>query len=145
MTEKQLQHEIIMRFGILHPNLRHLLFEINNDTFSKNHALTRRGMGMVPGVSDLIFVNPHTGVITGIELKAKGTRHDSTHILTQLNWGDKLRQTGAFYLLITDTVEILGILDSLICEKPVDEIISKNIDFQNVIRLKAMVKKSISF
>ena len=75
MTEKQLQAKLIINFGQKYPQHRELLFEVNNDTYSRNHAAARKAVGMVPGVSDLIVVTHYSGKILGIELKAVGSVH----------------------------------------------------------------------
>jgi hypothetical protein len=102
MTEQQLQHELIMWFSQQWPNAHGLLFEVNNDTYTRNHAMTRRSIGMVPGVSDLILIDPNFGHIVGIELKAPGSRHEKTHIQNQIKWGKKIVSTGGMYIMSSE-------------------------------------------
>lgn len=102
MTEKQLQHKIVMWFSQQYPKYRGLLFEVNNDTYNIKHASTRLAMGMISGVSDLIFIVPSTGTVFGIELKAPGSRHTKKHIANQLQWGQKVIENGGYYIMSSD-------------------------------------------
>ena len=113
-TENKIQYEIVTWFSQKYPQYRGLLFEANNDTYSRNHAMTRRAMGMVSGVSDLIFIVPGSGKIAGIEIKAEGSSHKKDHIKNQLEWGRTIMQAGGFYIMSSHTTVIKTFINFLI-------------------------------
>lgn len=114
-NENQIQAELIREFGVKYPRLRKLLFEVNNDTYSLKHSLHRRAMGMIEGISDLIFIGPGPKVAC-FEMKAPGSTHDSAHIKNQLEWGALVKQTGAYYLLCTDSKTPMLLIDSILAK-----------------------------
>jgi len=113
-TENKIQYEIVTWFSQKYPQYRGLLFEINNDTYSRNHAMRRRAMGMISGVSDLIFIVPGSGKIAGIEIKAEGSNHKKDHIKNQLEWGRIIMQAGGFYIMSSHTTVIKTFINFLI-------------------------------
>jgi len=143
MTEQKLQHNLIMKFSQKHPEQRGLLFEVNNDTVNMKHAVKRRSMGMIAGVSDLVYVIPKCAIIAGIELKAEGSTHKTTHIKNQIEWGQKIIDQGGFYLITSSLDNALFFIESLM-----------NDDYISAIKLqqkcilfafKQMNKKTIKF
>jgi len=108
MLEAKIQHDLIMWFGQIWPNLRPLLFEVNNDTFSAKNASFRKSKGMISGVADLILIKYKAG----IELKAPGTVHSKKHIEKQLNWGHILIENKGYYLITSD----LGVAKNFITQ-----------------------------
>ena len=116
MTESQLQHQLIMWFSQSYPQFNGLLFEVNNDTYNVNHAQHRRAMGMVRGVSDLLLVSPHTGVITAIELKAPGSKHKTEHIKRQLEWGETVINAGGNYIMSSDLYTLQTVIKMIVEE-----------------------------
>lgn len=117
MSEKELQHNIVKWFGQTYPEHRGLLFEVNNNTYSVRHGLSRISMGMVPGVSDLILIMPKCGKIAALELKAINSRHPINHIENQLDWGKKIIDNGGFYLMSYKEREIRGFMYHCIRQK----------------------------
>jgi len=112
--EDKLQHKIIMAFGQKHPLFRDCLVEMNNDTFSKNHAMKRRSMGMVAGASDLFLFHPTNTQTLFIELKAKGTEHETIRIKNQLKFGESRQKAGHIFILDFDFDRIVDMIDSFI-------------------------------
>jgi len=113
--ENQIQAELIRLFGQKYPRLRRLLFEVNNDTFSLKHNTHRRAMGMIEGVSDLVFIGPYNQVAC-FELKAPGSTHDAPHIKNQLEWGALVMKTGAFYLMATEIKTPLLLIEGILAQ-----------------------------
>jgi len=147
MTEKQLQAKLIINFGQKYPKHRELLFEVNNDTYSRNHADARKAVGMVPGVSDLIFVSPFTGKIVGIELKAAGSTHAAQHIHTQLSWGAQITKAGGYYIMSSDIDFVMKFIDSIF-EK--NELENMKLRIENTVFITEIVnqletKKTVKF
>lgn len=114
MNENKIQHEVVKWFSQKYPQYRGLLFEVNNNPANVKHALKRRAMGMISGVSDLIFIIPRTGKVAGIEIKAPGSVHSKTHIENQMEWGDSLTRNTAFYLIGNNTNSIMNFIECLI-------------------------------
>jgi hypothetical protein len=111
-SEKKLQAELVLWFGQTYPDFKKLFFEVNNDTYSDNHRFSRKAMGMVAGVADMLLISPFTGRVLGIELKAKDSKHPSVKIQNQLNWGDELIKTGNSYIMSCDIEEIKDIISA---------------------------------
>lgn len=116
MTEKRLQYELVLWFSQKYPELRGHLFEINNDTYNVKHAMTRRAMGMISGVSDLIFVVPKSGKTAAIELKAPSSVHSKEHIQNQVDWGVKMIKSGGYYLITSDLATAKDFIEFLITD-----------------------------
>jgi hypothetical protein len=68
----------------------------------KQSVMKRIAMGMIPGLSDLILIEPIAATTCGIELKASRSRHSKSHIETQLNWGKKIIESGGFYFMLSE-------------------------------------------
>ena len=147
MTEKQLQAKLILTFGQKYPQYRDLLFEVNNDTFSQHHAAARKAVGMVAGVSDLIFINPYNGKILGIELKAENSTHAQKHIHTQLNWGAQITNAGGYYILSSNIEFIMQFIDSIIKKNDLEnaKLRIENTVFISQILEQIAVKKTVKF
>lgn len=86
MSEQQLQFKIVTTFHNRFPEHRGMLLEINNST---NKGAYRKGMGLVKGASDLLFISPEGYVFT-FELKENGSRHEVKHLQRQLDWARKI-------------------------------------------------------
>ncbi len=114
MKEKKLQYELVVWFSQEYPQLRGLFFEANNDTYNVKHAMKRRSMGMISGVSDLIFVMPKTSVIVGIELKAPKSVHSKQHIQNQITWGEQIIANGGYYLITSSLTKAKNFIKWLI-------------------------------
>jgi len=147
MTEKQLQARLILTFGQKYPDYRELLFEVNNDTYSRNHAAARKAVGMVAGVSDLIFINPYSGKILGIELKASNSTHTAQHIHTQLSWGAKITAAGGYYIISTNIEFIMKFINSIFEKNELENI---KLRIENTVFISEIVeqietKKTVKF
>jgi len=108
MLESRLQHDLIMWFGQIWPNLRPLMFEVNNDTLSAKNASFRKSKGMISGVADLILIKYKAG----IELKAPKSIHSKDHIKKQTMWGRMLIDNKGYYLITSD----LGVAKNFITQ-----------------------------
>lgn len=81
-SEDQLQANCFFWFNNTYPHLRGYLFHpANGGKRSKREANKMKAMGVLPGIPDLIFIYP----LTGIELKfGKGTTSDSQKAIHNL-------------------------------------------------------------
>lgn len=139
MLEAEIQHDLIMWFGQIWPNLRPLLFEVNNDTFSAKNAKYRKSKGMIAGVSDLVFIKYKAG----IELKAPGSNWPKSHIEKQLNWGHVLIENRGYYLITSDLGIAKNFLTCLVLGK-FDEAIEIQTDCLELVK-KQFENKTIKF
>jgi len=120
MNENKIQHEIIMWFSQKYPQYRGLLFEVNNNPANAKHAIKRKAMGMVAGVSDLVFIIPKSGKICGIEIKAPNSVHKAEHIQRQFDWGSFITLNFGFFLMSSNIIEIKELISNLINENFID-------------------------
>jgi len=118
MKEDRLQYELVVWFSQRYPELRGHLFEVNNDTYNVKHAIKRRSMGMISGVSDLIFIVPDSGKIAALELKAPQSTHKKEHIQNQVDWGAKMVKAGGYYLITSSLHDAEMFIDNLIRNNP---------------------------
>ena len=112
LSEKRMQFELVMWFGQTFPELSGCLMEINNDTYSRNHAMKRKSMGMVKSASDMVL-HAYKRVVF-IELKAPGSRHDYLHILSQLEFGRQHMKHGAWFIMSANLDIIKDFVSSII-------------------------------
>jgi len=94
-SEKQLQAHCFQWTWNMYPELRRLFFKVNNDG-EKNivAAVQDRGLGIVRGIPDLVFMVP----AMGIELKMPGKKQTEDQIKVEVKW--KSRQI-PYYLVFT--------------------------------------------
>lgn len=104
MTEQQLQSKIVVWFSQTFPDRRGCLFLVNNDSFNVRDKMKKKALGLISGVSDLVYV--YNGIICGIEIKAPGSRHNSDHVRNQIEWGEMIQRSGGFYIISSDQEEI---------------------------------------
>lgn len=109
MSEKKLQAKIVMSFSQERPNEKGLLWSTRNTTFSMKDGQTQKALGMVAGVSDLIYFN--NGLLIGIEVKEPGSIHSSDHIYQQYKWGRNISMNGGKYFIVTSEDEFWYIIN----------------------------------
>ena len=98
MSEARLQSEMVLEFSQNMPEERGLLWSTRNNTFSARDGMTQRGMGMIAGVSDLIYFKH--GQLICIEVKHPDKSHNKDHIRQQLDWGLKIEEQGGLYYIV---------------------------------------------
>jgi len=143
MSEARIQHDLIMWFGQNYPQYRNLLFLVHNETMSKQQGTKLKSMGLIAGVSDLIFINPKGGKSVGIELKAPKSTHKKTHIQQQLFWGADLINAGSNYLITSNLLHAKKFIVALLQNDidSVEFIQNESINFVE----KQFHKKTIAF
>ena len=82
MSESQIQSKCILWFSQTYPERRGDVFATFQETINKIQGGQRNSMGLVAGVSDIIYINSLKNII-GIEMKAPKTYHDTVHVLEQ--------------------------------------------------------------
>lgn len=81
------------------------LFSVFNEGLNMS---TKLSLGMVGGVSDLIYYEPNSRKLIGIEMKFKGKFHDVKHLIRQSEWMIDVCDQGWF----CDSLEMFkGIID----------------------------------
>ena len=83
--ETKLQSEIVVAHSHKHPEQQGQLFHVSNERNHSKQAFIASAIGIVNGVSDLIFISKKHNAAT--ELKISGTRHKVSTIKSQLKWG----------------------------------------------------------
>lgn len=96
MKEERLQFDIVTWFRNNKKNQRGSLFAtLNENSKGKN----QKGIGLHSGVSDLIYQMPN-GLMSGIELKILGTRHELKHLKEQYYFLEGVIARGGYGLFI---------------------------------------------
>lgn len=109
MTEKKLQAVCVMDFSQTHPERKGNLWSTRNTTFSERDGQTQKAMGMIAGVSDLIYF--HNKRFVGIELKMQGSTHNTKHVSQQIKWGEKIIEAGGEYYIVTTLDEFWTVIN----------------------------------
>ena len=99
--EDHLQYNIVRRFSYESPQHYGRLSEVNNNPSNRNHAMKRRAMGMISGVSDLILIGKG-GIICGIELKSDS----GTQSKQQKEWQGIVERLGGKYICSRNENEV---------------------------------------
>ena len=99
MNEKQLQAKIVIDFSHQNPHERVMLWSTLNRTLSQKDGTTQLAMGLIKGVSDLLYFK--RGVLYCFEIKQKGKRHSVEHVKRQMDWGRMMESQGAKFYIIT--------------------------------------------
>ena len=130
MSEQQLQFKIVTRFHNEYKMHRGMLIEINNST---NKGAYRKGMGLVKGASDLLFIGPD-GTAYTFELKENGSRHSVDHLKCQLDWARKiLNRSKSFSFFIFDVEDFFNIIYTIVIARDVDALYNISTDSLNYI------------
>lgn len=108
MSEDRLQQECYLWFHKNFPNLRGLLFHpANGGSRSSREGAKFKAMGVVPGVSDLLFI--YNQRLYAIELKTeKGTQSDK-----QKTWQYRVAREGVAYYIVRSVEEFKEIIKDL--------------------------------
>ena len=144
MSENRLQHDLIMWFGQNYPQYRSLLFMVHNETTSKAQGAKLKSMGLIAGVSDLIFIDPNFGTTSGIELKAPGSVHKSVHVKQQLDWGHDIMLTGCRYLITSSLLDAKNFITYIIERSNIGDIYDIQHNSINFVK-NQLHKKTIKF
>ncbi|AGO47848.1 VRR-NUC domain protein [Cellulophaga phage phi46:1] len=108
ISEARLQQDIFTKHWNCYPDERKLLFSVNNNSHNKVKGAMMKSIGVVSGVSDLIYLNPRTVKPQFIELKIEsGTQQDH-----QKDWQQLIESIGFDYYIarsVEDFNEITGL------------------------------------
>lgn len=151
MSEIQLQSKIAQEFSVRFPKLKGQFFHVSNERNNKIQAFQARAIGIIPGVSDFLYMAPydfeddeanviHTKtVLVGIEVKEPGKYHEVAHVRQQVKWAKVLESCGGVWFLVTSVDEAMkaisinrnykGLKRIADVEKMLDECKTKTIKF----------------
>ena len=103
-AEERIQQEIFTYHWNTYPEERKLLFMVNNNPKNKIDGARLKSLGLVAGVSDLIYVNPRDCKVYFVELKTPKGRQDPEQIIFE----NKVTALGFKYLLIRSLDEMIN-------------------------------------
>lgn len=109
MSEIKLQSDIVRKFSELYPEKRGQLFHVPNERNHALQAIQAKGIGIFPGVSDLIYVSENG--LKCLELKYPGRSHEVWHVKQQLEWGKTMESLGNDWKLITDIDDAINFIN----------------------------------
>jgi hypothetical protein len=107
-TESYIQSECVRWLWNERPETRGKLFEVNNNPLNKIDGSRRKAMGMVAGVSDLIFLRDKLPPLC-IEMKDETGKQSSA----QKDWQAIAESTGAEYVVIRNLTEFQNLFSIL--------------------------------
>jgi hypothetical protein len=97
-TEAKIQQEIFMyvhnKYCLSNQKPRHVIFSVPNESINKKESMQKKAMGMISGVSDLIWIMPD--VILFIEVKTEIGRQSEN----QIRFQSTIENMGYKYLLV---------------------------------------------
>jgi len=94
-TEAYIQGECVQWLWNTYPTTRGRLFEVNNNPLNKIDGARRKAMGMVAGVSDLIFLRDNLPPLC-IEMKDENGRQTPA----QIEWQKVAASCGCEYVVV---------------------------------------------
>jgi hypothetical protein len=105
--EKRLQYECVNAFDEKCPEKQGRLFATFQNP-KKDQVNIWISLGLVPGVSDLIYIDPEFHII-GLELKQPGKVHKMDHLRRQLDW---MRQNCYRYAFVCSVSEFWDMIEN---------------------------------
>jgi hypothetical protein len=106
MTEHQLQQAIFTWHWNNLPNERGLLFMVQNTVTGKRQGAILKGMGLIAGVSDMIYLRPD-GQPIFVELKTEEGRQSAA----QIEWARKITEAGYRYVVVRSLEEFQALCE----------------------------------
>ena len=103
-SEEQLQAQIFQWHWNNVPSERGLLFHVNQKARNAIEGNRMKAMGVVSGVSDLIYLKPG-GQIILMELKMEDGRQSSA----QVEWEQKVKQAGYDYRIVRNLEQAIQV------------------------------------
>jgi len=108
-SEDRLQQDCYIWFHNTYPKLRGLLFHVpNGGNRGGREGRKFKGMGVFPGVADLLFI--YQGEIMAIELKTK----TGTQSKLQKYWETLVKSHGVYYYIVRDFEEFKSLITLII-------------------------------
>jgi len=110
-SEAAFQQECVIWFHNTYPSLRGLLFHVRNNSSNKREGAYWKALGVMPGVSDLIFLYGCKAHL--IELKTPtGSQSDE-----QIAWEQKVYEQGVDYYVINSIAKFKNLTMRIILDQ----------------------------
>ena len=103
-TEERLQQDIFVWHWNNRPNERGLLFMVHNNPKNAIDGARLKSIGMIAGVSDLIYLRPNSTPLF-IELKTESGKQSAE----QIKWQQTIEQVGYEYKIIRSLDQAINI------------------------------------
>lgn len=111
MTTKQseaaIQQSCVIWFWNNFPKLRGLLFMVNNNSHSKYEGALMKALGLIPGVSDLLFI--YKGTVYCIEMKTPAGYQSED----QIKWQSNVNAQGINYYIVRSLDEFKVLINKI--------------------------------
>ena len=107
-SESQIQSECVVWLWNNYPGTRGLFFAVNNNSEHISRAMQRKSIGLVPGVSDCIFM--WHGKTYCFEFKTEIGRQSNT----QKSWESKIAEHGFEYFIVRSLEVFRRIIEGVI-------------------------------
>ena len=109
-TEAKIQQEIVMwyrnKFCLNFHEPKHLIFSVPNESSSKDETMRKMATGLLPGVADIIIVQPNK--IIFIEVKdSKGVQREN-----QKKFEQDVKKLGFEYYLVRSFEDFTKIIEN---------------------------------
>lgn len=105
MQEFKLQSKCFLHHWNNYPDQRGLLFTVNNNATDSFQGAVMKAMGVVAGVSDMVFLHPDGAML--LEFKTeKGRQNDR-----QKWWQKQVETAGYQYIIIRSFDDFTALLD----------------------------------
>ena len=101
-SENRIQQEIFTYHWNKYPEERGLLFMVHNAGSSRINGARLKSMGMVKGVSDMIYLKPNGSGPIFIEIKTPKGKQSTA----QLTWGHNIDKRGYDYHVVRSLEEM---------------------------------------
>lgn len=105
MTESRLQQECFMYHWNKYPEQRGLLFKVRNEGTNKISGARDKATGLVPGVSDMIYLVPFARPLM-LEFKTEIGRQSKNQVI----WQCKVEAVGYEYFIVRSVEDFIYIL-----------------------------------
>jgi hypothetical protein len=136
--EQNIQNKLVMWFSQEYPQHYGRLFMVNNNTTSKENGTKLKAMGIIAGVSDLLFIG--NGYFAAIEIKAPNTRHKTSHVLQQMEFIKTMIFKGHRGIISSD-LNILKLYLSLLIQN--DENYADDLSYNELQKITMQIDKGV--
>ena len=138
--EDKKQADFVLWFGQTYPQFRQMLISINNNSINQKTAMYNRAMGLSKSAPDLLLLL--NGIVLGIELKVKESKHKKIHIISQLLFGKQMIKHGFYYIMTYNTQFLKEIIEKILNNSfnsyELNKKLEKDINFYSQIKTKTV-------
>lgn len=110
-SESKIQSECVTWLWNTHTSTRGLFFAVNNNSEHVGRAMQRKAVGLIPGVSDCIFM--WNGKTYCFEFKTDTGKQSPA----QITWENKVRLHGFKYFVVRSIEEFSGWIELILSDE----------------------------